>query len=295
MSKSIIKEITPLTKADCFTLFSRFKTEFDFPLHYHEEYELNFIENAGGAQRVVGSDVEEIDDLELVLVGSNVRHAWFTHHCKDKKIHEITIQFHKDLFSDIFLKRNQLGYIRGLFDKSQNGILFSQETIVRIAPRIKALERRSGFDSVLELMSILHDLSTSRNIRVLSAGLGGAPPDALFSDSRRIEKVVQFMNENFGKAVRLGEAAKLAGMTETAFSRFFKARTGVTFVDCLNEIRLGHASRMLIDTTNSIAEIAYDCGFNSISNFNRIFKKKKGSRPKEFRQNYSNTGTRIFI
>jgi AraC-like DNA-binding protein len=295
MSKSIIKEITPLTKADCFTLFSRFKTEFDFPLHYHEEYELNFIENAGGAQRVVGGDVAVIEDLELVLVGSNVRHAWFTHECKDKKIHEITIQFHKDLFSDIFLKRNQLGYIRGLFEKAQNGILFSRETIVRIAPRIKALERRSGFDSVLELMSILHDLSTSRNIRVLSTTTGATPSDALYSDSRRIEKVVQFINENFGKAIRLGEAAKLAGMTETAFSRFFKAKTGVTFVDCLNEIRLGHASRMLIDTTNSIAEIAYDCGFNSISNFNRIFKKKKGSRPKEFRQNYSNTGTRIFI
>ncbi|TDX02404.1 helix-turn-helix domain-containing protein [Dinghuibacter silviterrae] len=294
MSKPIIKEITPLTKADCFTLFSRFKTEFDFPLHYHEEYELNFIENAAGAQRVVGDDVEEIEDLELVLVGSNVRHAWFTHKSGGKKIHEITIQFHKDLFSDIFLKRNQLGYIRTLFDKAQSGILFSRDTIERIAPRIKNLEKRSGFDSVLELMSILHDLSTSRNIRVLAAGNAWAP-DAQFTDSRRIEKVVQFMNENFGKAIRLGEAAKIAGMTETAFSRFFKAKTGITFVDCLNDIRLGHASRMLIDTTNSIAEIAYDCGFNSISNFNRIFKKKKGSRPKEFRQNYSNTGTRIFI
>jgi transcriptional regulator GlxA family with amidase domain len=131
-------------------------------------------------------------------------------------------------------------------------------------------------------------------MRVLSAR-NNPSSDAGFNDSRRIEKVVQFMNENFGKPVRLGEAAKLAGMTETAFSRFFKSKTGVTFVDCLNDIRLGHASRMLIDTTNSIAEIAYDCGFNSISNFNRIFKKKKASRPKEFRHDYSNSGTRIFI
>jgi AraC-like DNA-binding protein len=294
MSKPILKEITPLTKADCFTLFSRYKEEFDFPLHYHEEYELNFIENAPGAQRIIGESVEDIEDLELALVGSNVRHAWFTHNCTSRKIHEITIQFHKDLFSDIFLKRNQLGFIRSLFDRSQGGILFSRETIERIAPRIKNLERRNGFDSVLELMSILHDLSISRNIRILSTG-PSVSPENVFSDSRRVEKVVQFMNENFGKAIRLGEAARLAGMTETAFSRFFRARTGVTFVECLNEIRLGHASRMLIDTTNSIAEIAYDCGFNSISNFNRIFKKKKGSRPKEFRQNYSNTGTRIFI
>ena len=294
MSKSILKEITPLTKADCFTLFSRFKTEFDFPLHYHEEYELNFLENAKGARRVVGDSVEEIDNLELVLVGSNIQHAWFTHHCKGEKIHEITIQFHKDLFSEIFLKRNQLGYIRALFEKSAGGVLFSTQTIQQIAPRIKNLEHRNGFDSVLELMSILHDLSISRNIRILSGGSLNNN-DFMFTDSRRIEKVVQYMNENFGKRVKLGDAARLANMTETAFSRFFKSKTGVTYVDCLNEIRLGHASRMLIDTTNSIAEIAYDCGFNSISNFNRIFKKKKGKRPKDFRENYSNTGTRIFI
>jgi len=291
MSKMIIKEITPLTKADCFTLFSRYKTEFDFPLHYHEEYELNYIENAGGAQRIVGDSAEEIDDLELVLFGPNVRHAWLTHRCQDKKIHEITIQFNKDMFSDVFLKRNQLGNIRGLFDKSLSGIVFSRETVSFIAPRIKRLERLSGFDSVLELMSILHDLSLSRNLRLLSSS--GVFSD--FSDNHRIDQVVQFLNENFGKPIRLGEVARIAGMTETAFSRFFKAKTGITFVDCLNDIRLGHASRMLIDTTNSIAEIAYDCGFNSISNFNRIFKKKKGARPKEFRQNYSNSGTRIFI
>jgi AraC-like DNA-binding protein len=291
LSKTLIKEITPLTKVDCFTLFSRYKTEFDFPLHYHEEYELNFIESAGGAQRVVGNSTEEIDDLELVLVGPNVRHAWFTHRCQGKKIHEITIQFHKDLFSDVFLRRNQLSHLRGLFDKSLSGIVFSAETVSRIGPRIKHLERLGGFDSVLELMSILHDLSLSRNLRTLSSSYS----EAAFPESGRIEQVVQFINENFSKPVRLGEAARLAGMTETAFSRFFKAKTGVTFVDCLNDIRLGHASRMLIDTTNSVAEIAYDCGFNSISNFNRIFKKKKGARPKEFRANYSNSGTRIFI
>jgi transcriptional regulator GlxA family with amidase domain len=82
-------------------------------------------------------------------------------------------------------------------------------------------------------------------------------------------------------------------MTEVSFSRFFKARTGITFIDSLNEIRLGNASRMLIDTTHSIAEIAYNCGFNNISNFNRIFKTKKKCTPKEFRESYS--GKRIFV
>jgi transcriptional regulator GlxA family with amidase domain len=101
------------------------------------------------------------------------------------------------------------------------------------------------------------------------------------------------MNQNFDKPVALGEVAKLANMSEVAFSRFFKQRTGNTFIDSLTEIRLGHASRMLIDTTQSVAEIAYHCGFNNISNFNRIFRKKKGCTPRDFRESFS--GRRIFI
>jgi AraC-like DNA-binding protein len=84
-------------------------------------------------------------------------------------------------------------------------------------------------------------------------------------------------------------------MTEVAFSRFFKSRTGQTFIDMLNEIRLGHASRMLIETTNNITEIAYKCGFNNMSNFNRIFKKRKNCTPKEFRDTYAQSGVRTFI
>jgi transcriptional regulator GlxA family with amidase domain len=102
------------------------------------------------------------------------------------------------------------------------------------------------------------------------------------------------MNNNYDKPISLGEVAGVVNMTEVSFSRFIKKRTGNTFIDSLNEIRLGHASRMLIDTTHSIAEISYNCGFNNISNFNRIFKKKKTCTPKEFRENF-NSGTRVFI
>jgi transcriptional regulator GlxA family with amidase domain len=173
--------------------------------------------------------------------------------------------------------------------------LFSKETVERIAPRLKNLDTKHGFDSVLELMSILHDLSISRNIRMLSNAAFNNT-SLPFYNSRRIEKAVEYMNQNFNKLVKLNEVAKQANMTETAFSRFFKTRTGISFIDYLNEIRLGNASRMLIDTTESIAEIAYDCGFSNISNFNRIFKKKKGITPKGFRESYSNAGgTRIFI
>ena len=106
---------------------------------------------------------------------------------------------------------------------------------------------------------------------------------------------MQYLNTNFDKDVTLAEAAKIALMTEVAFSRFFKTRTGKTFVDTINEITLGHASRMLIETTQNITEIAYNCGFNNMSNFNRIFKKKKPCTQKEFRETYNASGVRTFI
>ena len=293
MPAKILREITPLTQSDCFSLFSRSKREFDFPLHFHEEFELNFIRNAGGAKRIIGDHVEEIGDTELVLVGPNLQHGWFTHKCKGKLIKEITLQFHRDLFDEKFLQRNQMSFIRTLFQRSSRGVLFSNATALAIMPRLKQLPQKHGFDSVLELMSILHDLSASRNIRTLS--------DTSFNketasyNSRRIEKIMAYVNNNFNQNITLGDAAKIAGMTEVSLSRFFKLRTGKTFVDTLNEVRLGHASRMLIDTTDSINEVAYKCGFNNMSNFNRIFKKKKDSTPKEFRHSYTSTGVRTFI
>ena len=294
MSTKLLREITPLTQNDCFTVFSRVKSEFDFPLHYHDEFELNFIHDAKGAKRIIGDHMEVIEDYELVLVGPNLQHGWFTHHATSKSIKEITIQFHRDLFDDRFLQRNQMSFIRGMFERSLRGILFSKETAVSIMPRLEGLSHKQGFDSVLELMSILHDLSVSRNTKILSDA-SFRNTDTYSYSSRRIERIIDFMNKNFDKNVSLGEVAKLAAMNEVACSRFFKARTGQTFIDMLNEIRLGHASRMLIDTTHTVTEIAYKCGFNNLSNFNRIFKKKKDCTPKEFRQTYTSSGVRTFI
>jgi AraC-like DNA-binding protein len=290
-TNNVMREITPLTPSDCFTIFSRNKKKFDFPLHYHDEYELNLIINAKGARRVVGGHIEAIEELELALIGPNLYHAWFTHQCQSEDITEITIQFHKDLFDEKFLKRNQLSFVKSMLERSQRGIVFSPETIMALKGRILNLDKKSGFDSVLELMSIMHDLSISRNMKMLSDP--SFTNDKFYYNSRRIEKVFEHMNTNYNKQVSLGEVAKIANMPEASFSRFIKKRTGKTFIDSLNEIRLGHASRMLIDSTSTVAEIAYKCGFNNISNFNRIFKRKKLCIPKDFRETY--TGNRVFI
>jgi AraC-like DNA-binding protein len=291
MNNNVMHEITPLTPGDCFTIFSREKQKFDFPLHYHDEFELNLILNASGAKRIVGGHMEVINDLELILLGPNLYHAWTTHHCCSESITEVTIQFHHDLFDDKFLSRNQLGFVKNMLERSRRGICFAPETIIALKDRILSLVKKNGFDSVLELMSILHDLSISRNMSILSEPL--FTNEKPVYNSRRIEKVFEYMNANYSKVITLAEVAKIASMTEASFSRFIKKRTSKTFIDSLNEIRLGHASRMLIDTTYSVSEIAYKCGFNNLSNFNRLFKRKKLCIPKEFRDTY--TGNRVFI
>ncbi|MGY4382997.1 AraC-like DNA-binding protein [Pedobacter sp. UYP24] len=291
MPKQLIREITPLTESDCFTIFSRELKAFDSPLHNHEEMELNLIIIGAGARRIVGDHIGEIDDMELVLLGSNLSHGWLNHKCKSKTIREVTLQFHWDLFDEKFLKRNQLSNIRSMFENAKRGVLFSQETASLIAPRLLNLATQSGFASILELMSILHDLSISGNSKMLSDP--NFTKEEYNYNSGRIVKVFDFMNAHFSAAITLTEVAKIAGMPNASFSRFIKQRTGYTFIDSLNEIRLGHVSRMLIDTTHAVAEIAYKCGFNNMANFNRTFKKKKGCTPKEFRENYRSK--RVFV
>lgn len=285
MEKNILREITPLTSSDCFTVFARTKTSFDFPVHFHEEFELNFIKNAKGVKRIIGDHMGEAGEYELVLIGPNLQHAWFTHKSNGEIMEEVTIQFHKDLFDEKFLKRNQMTLLRNMLEKSLRGILFSFETASMLSSRILKLNRKDGFESVYELMAILHELSISRHSRVLSNSSFNNNQQISYN-SRRIERVMEYLNEHFQKNISLNDVAQLTNMAESAFSRFFKTRTGMTFIDSLTEIRLGHASRMLIDTTQSVSEIAYECGFNNISHFNRIFKKKKGCTPKEFKMSY---------
>lgn len=291
----ILREITPLTKFDCFTIFKREKLFFDFPLHFHEEFELNFIINGKGVKRTIGDHSEEIGSIELVLIGSNLPHYWQTHRYQHyepaEKITEVTIQFHRDLLEEKFLQRNQLSFINNLLQKAAKGILFPEQTAMNLKDKILNLPDKTGFNSVLEFLSILHELSTAPSMRLLSGTTFVENP--INYHSRRLDKTFDYIRKNFHKEISLEEISKLNGMTPVSFSRFIKKRTGKTFVDSLNDIRLGYATRLLIDSTESISEIAYKCGYNNISYFNRLFKSKKKITPKEFRDNYS--GSRTFV
>lgn len=284
---SIIREITPLSDKDCFYIAERHKTEFTYPMHNHAEFELNFCEHAAGVRRIVGDSSEVIGDYDLVLItGKELEHVWEQHECQSKNIREITIQFSSDLFFGSCISKNQFSSIRQMLERAQNGLCFPMSTIMKVYPMIDSLvNEQQGFYAVIKFMSILYELSLSgdeaRNLSTSSF----AKIDS-HSDSRRVKKVQDYINDHYKEEIRLNQLADMVGMTPVSFSRFFKLRTGKNLSDYTIDIRLGYASRLLVDSTMSIAEICYECGFNNLSNFNRIFRKKKECSPKEFRENY---------
>ncbi|MDL2322485.1 AraC family transcriptional regulator [Bacteroidales bacterium OttesenSCG-928-A17] len=286
LSSNIIQEITPLSDKDCFYIAERYKKEFTYPMHKHLEYELNFTEKAAGVRRIVGDSVEVIDDYDLVLIASeDLEHVWEQHECKSKEIREITIQFSPDLFFKNFVYKNQFASIYQMLEQAKNGLSFPMSAILKVYSKLDSLvSEKDGFYAVITFLTILHELSICEDAKMLSSA--SFARIGAHSDSRRVQKVQEYINAHYKEEIRLNYVADMIGMAPASFSRFFKLRTGKKFSDYLIDIRLGFASRLLIDSTMSIAEICYECGFNNLSNFNRIFKKKKDCSPKEFRENY---------
>lgn len=295
INTELFKEVSPLSSKDCFILIERQKTNFNFPIHIHPECELNFIENAKGAQRIVGDSIEEIDEEELVLVTNpHLEHAWKDYRNVSKNIHEITIQFYPDLLTDTFLNKNQMISIRQLFRHAERGVAFSRESIAKVRPLLKTLTcENDSFYSLIKLLIILHELSIDKGMRELSTGQFAANVMHQHSSDESLGRVMDYLSRHYSEVIRLSEVAEMVNMSESSFCRFFKQHTSKSFIDFLTDIRLGAASRALIDSSLSIAEIGYDCGFNNLSNFNRIFKKKKGVTPSEFRDNYRKNKTII--
>lgn len=284
----LIREITPLSDKDCFYIVERNnRGEFDFPIHVHTECELNYIENAKGAHRIVGDSIEEIGDYDLVLISdSELQHTWEHHNCKSKNIREITVQFPSDLLPDRLLDKNQFKSIKELLQRARNGVVFPMHTIMKVYTHLDNLlsDKNKGFYTVVKLLSVLYELSLCSEARMLSSSSFAKVSPVI--DSRRVQKIQQYIGEHYAEDIKLEYLSNLAGMTITSFCRFFKLRTGKSIIDYLVDVRIGNAAQMLANTTHAIIEISFECGFNNRSNFNRLFKKKKGCSPKEFRAKF---------
>ena len=283
--EQILKEITPLSDRDCFYIVERFKRDFDYPLHTHADCELNFIEHGAGIKRIVGDSVETIGDYDLVLItGENLIHHWSGSHQHEELSREITIQFAPGLLNENILNKNQFRTIREMISAAQTGLVFSMSAIMRIYPTLDRLSAKQGFYAVIDFISILYELSLDKRAKTLSSSAFASIPEN--HNSRRIQKVCNYVDTYYATNIRLDQLAELAGMTPVGLSRFFRKKTNKSISEYIIDVRIGRASRLLVYTARSISDICYECGFNNISNFNRIFKMRRGVSPSSFRDNY---------
>ncbi|MBO5876612.1 MAG: helix-turn-helix domain-containing protein [Bacteroidales bacterium] len=282
----VFTEITRLSDKDCFYIVERHKSEFAYPLHRHKEFELNFIEHGKGVRRIVGDSVEEIGDYELVLLGGeDLEHVWEQGKCRSKDIREITIQFSEDIFGEELLSKNQFSSIKSMLRRASHGLSFSLNSIMKVYSTLDSIASEpERFIQFLKTLYILYELSVSDDARVLASSAFAHPESA--TESGRIQKVKQYVNDHYAESLKLSDLAELVGMSPVSFSRFFHQRTGRTLSEYIVDIRLGFAARMLVDSPKNISEICYECGFNNLSNFNRIFKARRNCTPREFRAMY---------
>lgn len=287
--RRIIHEITPLMGKDVLYIADRHKKEFTYPIHNHSVYELNFVENAKGVRRIVGDSQEVIGDYDLCLITSpDLEHVWEQNECHSDDIREITVQFDFSMSDETLFGRNPYASITRMMQEAKQGLSFPLQAIMKVYGLLDTLSSvKDGFYAVQQFLTILYELSRCENARTLASS--SYAKVTVEDDSRRILKVKNFISKNYMDELRLPELASLAGMSSSAFSRFFKLHTGRNISEYIIDLRLGYAARMLVDTAKSISEIGFDCGFNNLSNFNRIFKKKKGCSPSEFRESYHKT------
>ena len=287
--RRIIHEITPLMGKDVLYIADRHKKEFTYPIHNHEVFELNFVEHAPGVRRIVGDSNEIIGEYDLVLITSpDLEHVWEQNTCKSENIREVTVQFDFGMSEDSLFGRNPFLSVRKMMNEARKGICFPLSAIMKVYKEIDTLSSiQDGFYAVMQFLTILYELSKCEGIRTLASS--SYAKVAVQDDSRRILKVKNFIAQNYMDELRLNQLADIAGMSPSAFSRFFKLHTGRNLSDYIIDIRLGYAARLLVDTSRSVSEISFDCGFNNLSNFNRIFKRKKSCSPTEFRENYHKT------
>ena len=286
MDNSVYHEKPPLTSEDCLYVIARNKEKFDFPLHDHPVFELNYVENAKGATRIVGNSECQIGGYDLVLItNTELPHGWFQGATQSHNIHEITIQFYPKLFSETLMTKKQFHSIREMFAKAEKGISFSLATILKVRSLLNSMTCDSlGFYTMTTFMNLLYELSRDSEMTVLSSS-----PDAKTQSkhlSRRITQICDYIDEHYGSMIYLKDIANVACMSEGAVSRFFKQQTGKNISNYIIEVRISMAARQLIDTNKNISEICYACGFTNISNFNRQFKRLKGKNPRDFRDLY---------
>lgn len=261
-----------------------------FYWHFHPEYELVYIEGANGT-RHVGDHISAYTESDLVLIGSNIPHLNFDYGVQsdyNKEVLHLSPNFKNTFVNEI----PELQRILNLFDRSQYGIAFNGKTKKEVGNRLKELHKLPPFPQFLEVLHIFQILASSEEYKLLH--------DALYitkyneKQQKRLMEVYTYVDQHFKHKIGIGEVANLCHLDRSAFCRYFKKATGNTFVSFLNQYRISQAKRLMLSGKN-ISESSFECGFDSLSYFNRTFKKITGENPSQFKKRMLNTDSSMGV
>ncbi|GAA4302617.1 AraC family transcriptional regulator [Compostibacter hankyongensis] len=272
-------------------LVRRFSADgFRAPYHFHPELELTFIVNGRG-KRYVGHSMEDYDRGDLVLLGANLPHCWKTTPAESNaEAGALVIQFAADFAGADFFSKATAAPVRELLQKSSGGIRFGGRARSVVAVRMKRLAgENSPFRQLIGLLDILDILAGSGEYTLLNPG--ERPTEQSPADRKRIGAVMAYLVENFRQPVSLGQAAAIAGMTPSAFCKYFKRATRRTFVETVTAYRLNYAAQQLAGTDKPVSAICYESGFGDVSHFNRMFRQRWQCSPLHYRKAFGGEET----
>jgi AraC-like DNA-binding protein len=257
--------------------------QFDAPFHFHPEYELTLIVKGEG-QRFVGKQVDNFSDGDLVFLGSHLPHCWINHQKENQtELSEaIVVQFNQHFLGEDFLNLNEFVAIKMFLDKSKAGFDIQGKDKVKITNRLFEMIAASPTQQILILMDILDLLSRAVQLKPLD--LSFAENDFKVSETNRFQKVFSYLITHYKEDISLAKIAGIADLSPTSFCRYFRSITQQSFVEVLLEFRIKQACHLLLNTDMAIREIAFQSGFDDIPYFNRIFKKKKGISPRQYKK-----------
>lgn len=263
---------------------------FNRPLHVHPEYELILLEKGGG-MIFVGDMTAPLQEGMFMLLGPNLPHFWLSsseyYQPQNNLVSRCSYsQFMPDIFPKNWEQMPEFYIIHDLLLQSERGVLFNGKEKGHIAARFCKLREMDSFQRLTGLYTILHELAVLENNQCMSSIAYKASPEHAIDPI--VQKVELFLNTNYNTDISLTQIANASNMNSTALCRHYKKQTGKTIFERLTELRISYASKLLLNKSISIGDVAYDCGYTSRSHFNEQFKKLMGKTPREYARQLNN-------
>lgn len=257
--------------------------EFDYPWHYHPEYELTYILSSQGV-RYIGNSMENYYEEDLVLVGTNMPHCWIKTGGEHQSVKAIVVYLKEDFFDKTWMESHEFDAIRQLLKLSAKGIKFDKTVALNIREKFFELLTLPPLKKLLLLLEILQELAQTTKFHLLCEQ--GFSYELNTTNNERINIVYKYVQKHYHQKISLADIAAEVNMSEEYFSRFFSKVMNKSFFEFLNEYKVNRACKLLIETDKQVSEVCYASGYESIPFFYRQFKKFKNCQPKSYRLKY---------